>query len=390
MITPPIACPSIKISTYTSPATFRNQILAGKTLHGASLTDGALNPVDPVAAAMTFASFGFNHARFHHGEWQDVGQMVYFADQLHLRGVRFSVGLADKLGEKYPSGIEGFKRDLLDQVPEAEDLYVSNIIRMGPLLRHKGCFMCCLSNETAHLKWDGRYAPEKAQRFWDKWSPVVRDMNPNLLLTDCPDGTDQFDTFSLVARNYDVCTLHFYNGDGNANGTADYIREGWNWKVVNSYHDWTGRKPLFINEFGSYDSNPNQGRNTTFVLLECLRRRYSATHFSFGSNEGCWSGEGGDKFTICNSPIRRNLALLGAYLNKYGVKDGEAYWNGDRDQRDGKYRYVCPNVFADENHVKIRVSSTKTLVWGLDKNQSWQWLNRTVTPEGPFVVAEVK
>ena len=380
MITPPIDCASLnRISLYTSAATFRAQVLAGKCLHGASLTDGALNPLDPVGAAACFASFGFNHARFHHGEFQHVGQMVYFADQLLLKGVRFSVGLADKLGEKYVSGIEGFKRDLLDQVPEAEDLYVANIIRMGPLLRHKGCFMAVLSNEPFHLS-----TPEKSRRFWLKWSPVVRDMNPTLLLTDGGDPQVNIPEYGEVAKLYDIAVFHLYGSDGNADGTSNLIYEGWHTRIANWYADICGKR-MIVNEFGSYASNPHQMSNIAFVMLQCLRYGWSCTHFSFASNEEGWSGTGADKFTITNDPCRHSLAILGAHLNKYGAKGGYCEWGGDTEQWGTTYKYVCPNVWADENHVKVRVSSTKTLVWGLDKNQEWQWLNRTVTPEGPFV-----
>ncbi len=374
MISPRVNCSSLnKISPTTSAAYFRSSILNGtRRLHGASLTDGAVNPIDYVTAAIKFTEFGFNHARFHHTEWQDVGRMEAFANELGNRGCRFSIGLADKLGEKYHGGIDGFKIDLYNQVPEAETLYLQNLERLTPLLRNRFCFLVVLCNEAAHL-----VTPALARRFWLKWSPIVRAINPNLLLSDCSDPQTDTPGFAEVAKLYDVATYHYYNSDGNADGQGNNIYEGWNWRIANWYADICGKR-MIINEFGSYASNPHQMSNIAFVMLQCLRYGWSCTHFSFASNEEGWMGKGGDKFTIVNDPCRHSLAILGVYLLKYGKSGGKAFWGGDVNQWSSVYQYAGGNAMGNESYAQVKVSDTKTLIWNFNRDEFWNWLVREV------------
>jgi hypothetical protein len=365
---------SNRIATTSSAATMRTAVLNGKILYGVNITDEGNAPIDPVFAATYLSYFGINWVRFHHIDvglangWWTIDRLLAFADALYAKGIRFSIDGASKLGELYPSGTDGFRRDLYDGVGAATTLYQANIARITPLLRHKGCFLACLVNEGAHLT-----TAAKALTFWNTWSPVFRAINPNLLLSDTPDGCDQGEApdwgapWRDLASHYDVILCHYYNSDGYATGTGNNIFDGWNFNHVTQY-DGVGKR-VFIQEFGSYESNPYEGSNIAFVMMEARRRGYSTCQFSFASNLGGWAGSDNDPFTIVGDPIRFKLLLFGGYLNKNVLAPYTVVWGGDTGQWSSSYSFTGSNAHANQDYCQVG-----SYVWTWDKNKPWIWL----------------
>jgi hypothetical protein len=373
-IAPKLSCTSLNKFGTTS---IRSAVLSGsRRLYGVNVTDGACAPSDPFTAATLLSSYGFNWVRLHHVDrglkegWFTVAQVLAFEDALYAKGIRCSVDGTSKLGEVYSrplpdgsaiSGLDAFKRDLYDANPVAEALYKENLDRITPILKHKATFMACLVNEGGHLT-----TPGNALTFWQKWSPEFRKINPDLLLSDTPDGCDQGqapdwgEPWRKLAVNYDLILCHYYNSDGWANGQGNNIFDGWNWGHVTQY-DGLGKR-ILVQEFGSYKSNPYEGANIAFVLLECLRRGYGSCQFAFATNEAAYRGLSADVFTMTNDPLRLDLALLGAYLVKYGSLGGLASWGGDTGNWGGAYSYTCPDVVGTESYVLV-----KGYLWQLDK-----------------------
>ena len=378
MIKPKIDCSKLNaISPSMSAADVKARILSGKLkLYGASVTHGGCSPNDPDAAAKQFASFGMNHARFHHTEVADVRGMVAFADSLLSRGVRFSLSLASLLNQEYKDP-RSFYPDLYAVKGNAADqLYLENLQRLHPLLSHRGCFLAVLTNEPCWA-----IQPNDARRFWLHWSKLLKGKYPNVLLSDCsnPDapyggvgGKMRPELFAQVAKLYDIATFHIYVSDAAADGKADNVVEEQHWRRVVDYHRVVG-KQLIINEFGSYASNPHQGSNTAFVLMECLRRKYSATHYNWCDRPQHDDG-GGNPYAILRDRFRQDLTLLGAHLFKYGGSTIEAKWGGDRKQRTSHYSQRFTNGFGDKSKVEVNISKTKRIIWGLDKTKPSQWL----------------
>lgn len=364
---------SNKIATTSSPQTMRKAVLNGKRLYGVNVTDGACAPKDPVAAAKLLSSYGVNWVRLHHIDrglaegWWRVDQILAFMDALFAAGIRVSVDGCSKIGETYPGGNDAFKGDLYKNVDAAVSLYKQNVERIKPILQHKACFMLCMVNEGAHMT-----TPDLAKAFWNRWSVVFRGINPDLLLTDLPDApaSDQyFWQYADVIKGFDVFAGHYYNSDGNADGQGNNIFDGWTWWRILSMADAT-RKPVFIEEFGSYQSNPFQGGNLAFVHFEAARRNFSTCEFSFASNEEGWAGGGGDRFTICNDPLRRSLFLMGAYVYKNAKAPFVVSWPADTFGNWGtNYSFQGGTVTASEQYCRAG-----SYIWTWDKARPWVWL----------------
>lgn len=378
MIKPKIDCSKLNAIPPSLPAKeVKSQVLSGKLrLYGASVTHGGCAPNDPVAAARQFVSFGMNHARFHHTEVADVKGMVAFADALLARGARFSLSLASMLDEQNKNPASFFRDLYAVKGSRADQIYLENLQRLHPLLSHPGCFLAVLTNEPCWA-----IHPEDAERFWLHWSKLLKSKYPNLLFSDCsnPDapygggnGRMRPQEFAKVARLYDVGTFHIYVSDAAADGKADNVVEEQHWRRVVEYARAIG-KPLIINEFGSYPSNPHQGSNTAFILLECLRRKFSATHYNWCDRPQHDAG-GGNPYAILRDPFRQDLTLLGAHLFKYGGATIEAQWGGDKGQRTAAYSQKFTSGYGDRTKVEVNISKTKKITWGLDKTKPSQWL----------------
>jgi hypothetical protein len=369
--------PAITVNNrITAKGSIRGYILNGKKLYGVNVTDGACAPRDPSRAASLLASFGVNWVRLHHIDrglregWWSVGGILNFMDALYANGIRVSVDGTSKLGEIYPSGQEGFKRDLYAGNRNAEKLYAENLDRIKPLLRHRACFMVCLVNEGAHMT-----SPSQARRFWQRWSPRFRSVNSDLLISDCPDAAseqgERFQQYRQLAKSYDVVLCHYYNSDGSAQGHGNNIFDGWNWYSVLNFGKGL-HKPVMIQEFGSYRSNEHQGSNLAFVHYESIRRNFSTCEFSFASNEDGWHGGGGDPFTICNDPLRLHLLTMGAYLYKNARKPFDVHWSADTEGKWGnEYHFQANGIAGNDQRLKVG-----SYVWTWDKTRPSAWISR--------------
>lgn len=363
----------------TAKGSIRNYILNGKKLYGVNLTDGACAPQNPAAAANLLAAYGINWVRLHHIDrglregWWSAQSIVRFMDALYANGIRVSVDGASKIGEIYPSGQEGFKRDLYGGNRNAERLFAENFDRIRPILKHRACFMVCLVNEGAHMT-----SPSQARKFWQEWSPRFRSVNPDLLISDCPDAAaeqgDRFQQYRQLAKSYDVVLCHYYNSDGSAQGHGSNIFDGWNWYSVLNFGKGL-HKPVMIQEFGSYRSNEHQGSNIAFVHYESIRRNFSTCEFSFASNEEGWHGGGGDPFTICNDPLRLHLLTMGAYLYKTAHKPFDVHWSADNEGKWGnEYRFQAKGISGNDQRLKVGA-----YVWTWDKTRPSAWMKRAGT-----------
>lgn len=374
LIKPPIDCSKLNpISPSFSKATVANRLLSGQlVLHGVSVTHGGCAPADPVFAAEQIASFGINHVRLHHVLGIDVMAMRRFADELHARGIRFSLSLASQV-DQWGKPDDFFPALYSCKDPASTKVWRDEVCRLAPLLNHPACMFAVLTNEPCN-----RIQPADADRFWNFHIAELRASFPGVLFTDCsnPDAwfheekyTSRTVGFGQVARQYDLAGAHMYGDDPRATGTGSYIEQPDYWKRILEFGQTAGR-PMIINEFGSYASNPHQGSNTAFVMLEARSRGWSVTHYNWCDRPDHDAG-GGNAFAILRDPFRQYLTVLGAHLCKYG-SPAESEWAGK------KYAAAWSKGYGDRTRVEIQTSPTKRLVFGLEKTQRWQWLLRAM------------
>lgn len=372
MITPRIDLS--KLNAIPAPQTaksLRASILRGtRRMYGSSVTHGGCAPYDPDMAAAQFVRFGQNHARLHHLEAvkdKDLPRVLAFMDALYKRGARCSVSITSLVAKEQARYAGDFYADLYSGNESAEKVYAANLERVRPLLIHPGCFMASLCNEPT-----SRISPDMAQTFWQKWSPTIRKINPDIILTDGgdPDAwyhgqayTSRTADFAQVAQNYDVGTAHMYGDDPAASGKGSWVEQPDYWRRILEFRAASGR-PLFVNELGSYATNPNQGSNLAFAMLEAMRLGASVTHYNW-CDRAEHDDKGNNAYAVLRDPKRLILMLLGAYLCKYGEKDALAVWQGKG------YGCQWSKGFGDRERVEIQVSKTKRLIFGLDKDEPW-------------------
>lgn len=354
----------------TTKTSLRNRLNAGTIqLSGVSTCFNASAPDDPVAAAAELASYGLDHIRIHHSEQCDLKKMLAFLDEIKAWGMFASICLADSLHEQFHTP-NVFKNVLYQKDPKAEALFMSNLMRLSEVLDHPALFLAVLVNEGG---W--HTTPELADAFWKKWAKIIKCAHKNLLLSDCPlpimhpFDQDRFDKFGMVAGQYDLTTGHYYVSDEKANGTKDNLLD-WQWPKFVEYAKKTGR-PFILNEFGSYKSNPHQGSNIMFVLAECKRHGFSATHFDYSDQPNYSWLSWGSAYSITKDEFRKALTHMGVNLFKYGGRSLNSSWKGS------EYTHEFENAYADRNHVWIRVSKTKELVYTLDKEKPRLWKLRS-------------
>jgi hypothetical protein len=383
-LSPAISCSTLNRLGKTS---IRSKLLAGKTLYGCNLTNEAPFYPDPAMVSALIAAYGFNWVRLHHIDYlilngkYTVGQLVAFLDFLHARGIKVSLDGFSLMQELYTEG--NFKVDLCNGGEAAEKLYYTYFRMMEPVLRHPSVFMVCLANETAAL-----ITPKVAEMFWDKWAPQFHAVNNELLLTDCPDGVAQNELIEfadLARRKYDLGGIHYYNSDGEGNGTGNNVFDGWNWLEVLAYAEMCG-KPIMVQEFGSYRSNPNQGVNHAFVMAECVRNGFSSCQFAFAHGPGGFF-DGDDPtnvYGLTADPLRRILALLGAHLYRYGAEGGDIEWGALRLNKAGDnwdwgydYRWESGPVLVTQDYAEV-YNGSKLIRWEWDKSKPERWLLRSV------------
>jgi hypothetical protein len=383
MITPPFTI-SNKIPVTTSAATFRKQVLAGKRLIGVGITDGALSPQDPDAAAKLVLSHGASIFDMQHLEvglddgWLTVEGILAFLDRIFANGGRASMRLFSKLGELSPRGMGGFKSALMDQAEDAESLLEAHIVKIRRILEHPALFLVCLSNECAHLT-----TPDKAKRFWEKWAPKIRALNPNLLLTDMPDAWDQAEhpsPWADVAALYDVISAHFYGGgeDFGPNGKGTWIGEGWKtWKLrlfVTRARELAGvKKPVVIQEFASYNVNPNYVANEIYLQTLAALEGWSTFQFAFATNQDCWDGKGKDVYATVTDPARLKTLLYGAYLLKNQTGLTLDHWDGTLGKWGPNINVSGSRVSMDQNNARVN-----SYVWRTDQCPDWARLTKVV------------
>lgn len=373
---------SVNNKVTNTPPYIRKRVLTGKPLHGVNLTHTGNIPDDPHKLGADLASHGVNWARLHHLEYltdEQIARLPGIMDILYSYGIIFSVDGCSLIGEPTGYGIDGFKQALYNEDSIAMKMYANNLSRNHAIITHPATFMCCLVNEGAHMT-----TPEKAERFWIRWSQYFRNISPKLLLTDCPDGFTHGHDFWEVAKSlYDVVSVHYYNDDGAGNGKGNNIYDGWNWRIVFEYMEFVGKK-LFLQEFGSYKSNPHQGSNHAFVLAECLRLGISPCWFCYSDGASQYVNPNPDNvFSIVSDELRMRLLTLGGMLTKYGTKGGEVNWGGLKMNADNTgwawdtyYKYECDRALVDQNHA-IVLGSSYEAVWHWNLNEPISFLLRT-------------
>lgn len=384
MITPPFTV-SNKIPVTTSPATFRKQVLAGKRLIGVNVTDGGCAPSDPVAAAKLLASYGVNWVRLHHIDrglvegWWTVDQILAFMDAGVQNGIRFSVDGCSKLGELYSGD---FKKDLYEGVDAAKTLYLKNVDRITPILKHRGCWGLCLVNEPAN-RLSHETGPELVKAFFQEMAPIFRAINPLLALTDASDAWAQFDhpsPYAEAASLYDWLSIHDYNGgeDFGPSGKGSWVGEGWpTWKIrlfVGRTRELAGRfVPVMIQEFASYNVNRFYVANEIFIQTIAALEGWSTCQFAFATNQDCWDGKGQDVYATVTDASRLKTLLYGAYLLKNQTGLALDHWDGTLGKWGPNIKVSGSRVSMDQNNARVN-----SYVWNLQTCPDWARLTKVV------------
>jgi hypothetical protein len=378
-VAPPEFTISNRVTSSTSPSTFRSQILNGKTLTGVVVTDWGCAPEDPYAAALQLKARGVNAVDFQHLEHvmrSESGRVrvLSFANVLRLEGVRFSIGVNDKLGEFYPTGIPGLMRDVYAKVPAAVSLWKANLELLRPLWTHPACWKLTLNNEGAQYT-----TPALAGELFDAVTPAIRKENPNILLTDCADAWSLPNprSWDPTIAKYDVHECNFYGPQEDFNhptGGPNWIAEPWAFRTMLWARDAVRdrkKMPFIVGEFGSYRINKDQARNEMFLLVQAQIEGWSTFQFAYATNEAGWRGNSTDRYTMTSDPVRMNTLLFGSYLKKNALGLKVDYWN----YATPSSRFEASGDRVSINQDFARVSSN---LWNLNPSvPAWARLTRT-------------
>lgn len=347
---------------------------------GANITAGALKQDDPKAYAKWCASYGINTVRFHH--W-DIAvaegrltedDLIKLADALLAEGIRFSIDVFTEIGLKYPSGQDQFKRDLMGLDPEAIRFWISNIRTIERLIKHKGCWLVCLSNECA---W-ACVSESQMLEWWDWASGVINKINPLVLITDASDAHTQSKDgkpkFAKVCAMHDIPSMHLYLGkeDFTDESNPDWTTESWNFNGARMHVDYVqwyrndAKQPkaqFFIQEFGSWAKNPHYAHNIVFLTVMANFYGWSTCQFALDT------GSDTDKYAMKNDKLLMNLLLLQTSLAK--KKLDIEYWAGFENQNASFLSAVGDKVSINQDFAQIGDK-----LWSWDKETPWLWLVR--------------
>jgi hypothetical protein len=355
---------SNKIAASTSADTARRQFLDGKLYSGVNINDGGVAPTDPAKAAQYTASLGVNLVRVFRDDrgvsdgWISLAGELAFLDQLKANGIRTCVNAESSIGELYPGGNDAFGIDLFNQVPAAETLFLTSLERRRAVLAHSSVLVINMANERAH-----RTTPEKAIAFFAKWAPWFRKVNPKALLTFLPDAwalAEHPSHWAPVMALCDVISANWYGGgeDFGPNGGGTWIGEGWVlWKLrlfVSRVREISGvKKPVLIQEMGSFSVNKHYGANEMFFRVMATLEGWSVCVFALVTNQAGWDGTSADKYAAVTDPLRMNMILFGSYLlkNRAGLKLD--HWDGTLGQWGPNFRASGEKVEITQDYAVV-------------------------------------
>lgn len=351
--------------------------------HIATLTDNACAPSNPDQVVSLLKSRGYNAVRLHHIDrglregWWSVSKITSFMDKLYAAGIRVSIDLVSKRGETWMTGVDGYKLDLYENRNNARadlEYYVQNI---APILKHPALYLVCLVNEGATILRNNNSpagAAAKATSFYQWGAGLARYYGYKGLVTDLPDGAVDTPTFGPVAKNFDVCTIHFYGGHPDVANQRyfqnSWALEGWNWGT-SVWYGLTSQRPVIVQEWGCLPFNTYRGANSAFVIAEMANYGFDGeAQFCFASNQAYLDGNYDriDWYNFSTDRPRLIADLFAAAVNAYGNGKRTSYfWGHATPPESSKYTWATDKVKLVVDGSKatgtVFVSDTQALVF---------------------------